>query len=375
MNRSMGMRWAAALVAAGLVAGAAGAADEPANIIKYRQSVMKSVGANITSLAMVAKGEISTLANVAANAQAIRAGLSAADTLFPDGTGSEAGKTRSLPTVWERSDEFAAAMEKSAAAADDMIVAANSGDLGQIQTALGVLGKTCGGCHARRARQDLRGLPRHLPRKAAIASPSRRWPSPLAAAGARAGNGEADAVAPRRLSGARRGLHSLPHRFWKGGGAPLAGGGGAVESPFRGLLRPQSDAPPRTRAGAAGARADFVRAMSFGIGPTGAPYYPAFPYPAYSGVARADLADMWRYLRSLAPVDRADRAHELDFPLPPFRPLALGLAVPVLRAEALDAGREPRRQLEPRRLSVAPPCCIAANATPAATLSADSSQG
>ena len=147
MNRSMGMRWAAALVAAGLVAGAAGAADEPANIIKYRQSVMKSVGANITSLAMVAKGEISTLANVTANAQAIRAGLAAADTLFPDGTGSEAGKTRSLPTVWERADEFAAAMEKSAAAADDMIVAANSGDLGQIQTALGVLGKTCGGCH------------------------------------------------------------------------------------------------------------------------------------------------------------------------------------------------------------------------------------
>ena len=145
MNRSMGMRWAAALVAAGLVAGAAGAADEPANIIKYRQSVMKSVGANITSLAMVAKGEISTLANVAANAQAIRAGLAAADTLFPDGTGSEAGKTRSLPTVWERADEFAAAMGEIRRRRRRYD---RRGELGRF-------GPDPDG--ARRARQDLRG--------------------------------------------------------------------------------------------------------------------------------------------------------------------------------------------------------------------------
>lgn len=147
MKRSSGMRWAAALVAAGLVAGAAGAADEPANIVKYRQHAMKSVGANIGSLAMVAKGEISTLANVAANAQAILDGLVAAKDLFPAGTGAEAGKTRTLPAVWERPDEFFAALEKSTAAAEDMVVAANSGDLGQIRPALGALGKTCGGCH------------------------------------------------------------------------------------------------------------------------------------------------------------------------------------------------------------------------------------
>ncbi len=137
----------AALAVAGLVAAAAQAADEPANIVKYRQHVMKSVGANISSLAMVAKGEISTLSNVSSNAQAIRDGLGAAEVLFPVGTDAEAGKTRALPTIWERSSEFVDAMRKSIAAADDMIVAANSGELGQIRTALGALGKTCGGCH------------------------------------------------------------------------------------------------------------------------------------------------------------------------------------------------------------------------------------
>ena len=138
---------AGAFAAAALLAGAAHAADEPANIIKYRQNVMKSVGANISNLAMVAKGEISTLANAPSNAQAIRDGLGAAGPLFPEGTGAEAGKTRTLPAVWERSGEFVESMKKSIAAADAMIVAANSGELGQIQQALGALGKTCGGCH------------------------------------------------------------------------------------------------------------------------------------------------------------------------------------------------------------------------------------
>ena len=63
--------------------------------------------------------------------------------------------------------------------------------------------------------------------------------------------------------------------------------------------------------------------MSRGIAPTGAPYYPAFPYTAYSGAAPADLADMWRYLRSLEPVARADRPHELRFPFG-YRSLLLG---------------------------------------------------
>lgn len=126
---------------------AALAADEPDKILSYRQNVMKSVGANIGSIAMVAKGEISNTGNVAANARAIRDGLQMATPLFPAGTGKEAGKTRALPSIWENNAKFVDALKASQAAAENMIAAGETNDLGEIQKAIGALGKTCGGCH------------------------------------------------------------------------------------------------------------------------------------------------------------------------------------------------------------------------------------
>ena len=47
------------------------AADEPANVIKYRQNVMKTIGGNISAIVSVVKGEVSYTANVAAHARGI----------------------------------------------------------------------------------------------------------------------------------------------------------------------------------------------------------------------------------------------------------------------------------------------------------------
>lgn len=141
-------RCALAAFAASLVlGGVANAADEPANILKYRQNLMKSVGSNIGNIAMVAKGEVSFIGNTPMNARAISEGLSAARDLFPEGTGPEAGETRALPSIWQDNAKFVAALEKSQQAADAMVAAAETGDLGEIRKAIGALGKTCGGCH------------------------------------------------------------------------------------------------------------------------------------------------------------------------------------------------------------------------------------
>ena len=126
---------------------AALAADEPDKILQYRQNAMKSVGNNIGNIAMVAKGEVTFIGNVAANARAIRDGLEMAAPLFPEGTGKEAGKTRALDSIWQDNAKFVEAMKASQAAADAMVAAAETNDLGQVQKALGALGKTCGGCH------------------------------------------------------------------------------------------------------------------------------------------------------------------------------------------------------------------------------------
>lgn len=59
---------------------------------------------------------------------------------------------------------------------------------------------------------------------------------------------------------------------------------------------------------------DFRRAMRLGERPDGAHYYPAFPYPSFTGMTEADIADLWAYLHSLPLSSRANRAHDLRFP-------------------------------------------------------------
>ena len=54
--------------------------------------------------------------------------------------------------------------------------------------------------------------------------------------------------------------------------------------------------------------------MRDGVRPDGAHYFPAFPYPSFTRIADGDLRDLWAYLRSLAPSDRASRPHDLRFP-------------------------------------------------------------
>ncbi len=59
---------------------------------------------------------------------------------------------------------------------------------------------------------------------------------------------------------------------------------------------------------------DFASAMLNGTSPDGAHYYPAFPYATYTRASDQDIADLWAFLRTLPPQDRADVPHELRFP-------------------------------------------------------------
>lgn len=60
--------------------------------------------------------------------------------------------------------------------------------------------------------------------------------------------------------------------------------------------------------------ADFRRALRLGERPDGAHYFPAFPYPSFTGMNDADVRDLWAYLRTVPQSDRPSRAHELRFP-------------------------------------------------------------
>jgi mono/diheme cytochrome c family protein len=101
------------------------------------------------------------------------------------------------------------------------------------------------------------------------------------------------------------GCHTEP------GGRPYAGGR-AIETPF-GVVHAPNLTPDATGL-AAWTSEDFWRALHNGRSRDRRLLYPAFPYPNYTRLARADSDAMFAYLKTLAPVAKANRAHALGFP-------------------------------------------------------------
>ena len=66
---------------------------------------------------------------------------------FPPGTGPEVGKTRALPAIWEKPQDFAAKDAAFLEAATAFKAAADSGDINAIKARAGELGKACKACH------------------------------------------------------------------------------------------------------------------------------------------------------------------------------------------------------------------------------------
>lgn len=99
------------------------------------------------------------------------------------------------------------------------------------------------------------------------------------------------------------------HTDEDGGGEPLSGGR-ALASPFGTFYTPNITPHRRDGIGTWG-DGDFLRAMKAGLSPTGAHYYPAFPYTAYAAMSRDDILAIKAYLFSRPPVARPNRDHEL----------------------------------------------------------------
>jgi len=140
----------ALVLATGLGAAVAFAADEPANIIKYRQSFMKANGAHISMLAAMAKGEVSWTDELVGHAHALHEQSQNALRLFPEGSGKGDTEVESaaLPVIWEKWSEFEQAAKNFETESAKMVEVAEGGDMAAIGQQLGALGKNaCGGCH------------------------------------------------------------------------------------------------------------------------------------------------------------------------------------------------------------------------------------
>ncbi len=109
------------------------------------------------------------------------------------------------------------------------------------------------------------------------------------------------------------------------GGAPYAGGRG-IATPFGTVYSGNLTPDPSTGLGRWTA-AEFWRAMHHGRSRDGRLLYPAFPYPNYSLVSRADTDDLLAYLRSLPAVTQAPIDHALRWPYSSQAALALWRAL------------------------------------------------
>lgn len=96
------------------------------------------------------------------------------------------------------------------------------------------------------------------------------------------------------------------------GGQPYAGGR-AVPTPFGTLYGPNITPDEETGIGSWTAD-DFWRALHNGKSKNGELLYPAFPYPNYTAITRADADAIYAYLRSVPAVARENTPDTLRFP-------------------------------------------------------------
>lgn len=88
------------------------------------------------------------------------------------------------------------------------------------------------------------------------------------------------------------------------------GGGLALASPFGTFRPPNISSDPVDGIGKWTA-SDLARALITGTSPTGAHYYPAFPYTSYTGMHVEDIEDLYAYLKTLPAVKGKPPPHDL----------------------------------------------------------------
>ncbi|MEO5337009.1 MAG: cytochrome c [Magnetospirillum sp. WYHS-4] len=147
MNRSIlraGLAALAVVVAAGLVVPAA-LADGPADIVDKRIKQMKKMRTAMTGMKQVVAESALDKAKAEDFSNTVATESKVVVTLFP--AGSNVAPTEALPAVWDKPADFKAAADKATAAADAMLAAAKSGDMGKVKETYEAMRKACDGCH------------------------------------------------------------------------------------------------------------------------------------------------------------------------------------------------------------------------------------
>ncbi|HEY7221360.1 MAG TPA: cytochrome c [Candidatus Binatia bacterium] len=108
-----------------------------------RQALMKSNSAD--AKAIKAAVEAKDYATVEAKAKDIMGNADKIVGFFPKG--SDTGKTKAKPEIWEKSDEFAKDAKNLSKAAGELAAAAKAGNDAEVGVKVKALGGACNTCH------------------------------------------------------------------------------------------------------------------------------------------------------------------------------------------------------------------------------------
>ena len=123
-------------------------AERAQEIFHTRHEGMEDFGKNSKKSRQALVASSPDLATIRTSGAAINDLASRSSNWFPAGTGQAVlPKTRALPAIWEKPDDFAAKQRDFEKAAGDFNTAAARGDVNAIKSHFDALGKTCKACH------------------------------------------------------------------------------------------------------------------------------------------------------------------------------------------------------------------------------------
>jgi cytochrome c556 len=122
--------------------------DQAQALFHERHEGMETIGKSVKTIKQSLDSGSPDLAAIRAAAAKIDELAGKSSGWFPPGTGQDVlHKTRALPAIWEKPEDFASKDRNLREAASAFNAATQAGDLSQIKARFADLGKTCGACH------------------------------------------------------------------------------------------------------------------------------------------------------------------------------------------------------------------------------------
>ena len=139
----MGRYW----LAGGVLLSAIAFAATPQETQKARHEHYEELGDAFKAVRDGTKAETPDFAAIQQAAEIVNKASINQGQWFPKGTGTEAGKTRALPEIWSKPDDFIAAQKLFEERAPKLLAAAKSKDVDAVNKAFKELGGACKNCH------------------------------------------------------------------------------------------------------------------------------------------------------------------------------------------------------------------------------------